>query len=119
MYTSPPSTTSLQLVYTAPGSPDLGQQRASLQLDGSPVTIIAVCRTEIVLHHPEGETLQVSPALTCVDANSQFLALLLPAEEGEFDLRVTAQQSGAAGTIKVTTKRERIKPDRPLRASFE
>jgi hypothetical protein len=110
--------TTLQIAYTAPDSADTGQQTASVALDGPTLALTAVCQTEIVIHHPTGQTLRLAGSTPRSESNSQYLAVTLPPEEEQFDLGILAEPSGTAVTLNVTTKKESSKPDPPRRASF-
>ena len=112
------STSSLHIAYTAPDSPDVGQQTASVVLDGPTLAIDAVCQTELVIKHPAGQRLRLEHAGLRADENSDALVVLLPPEELQFDLAVIAEPSGAAGRIILTTKKEGSKPDPIRRASL-
>jgi hypothetical protein len=110
---------SIQISFTSPDGPDIGQERATLQTHGPRLSILAVCSSELVLHHPPGQTLEPASTSPRSLATPQSLVVQLPAEETELDLGVVAQPSGTALIVTVKTKKERSKPDRPLRASFQ
>lgn len=116
---SSPLPVSIQIQYTAPDSPDIGQQRATLRADDPPLTILAVCRSELVLRPPSGQTLQVSLPTQPSKQGDGGLAVILPAQETKVTLYVAALPAGTAVVVKVKTKREHSKPERPLRAAFE
>lgn len=112
------STTNLRLAYTAPGSPELGQQTVAVTMGGLTPALQAVCNTEIVLDHPPGQRLRlVSPTLQA-DSTDPHLSILLPADEQVLDLTIVAMPSGTAIRITVTTKKEGSKPDQPRSALF-
>lgn len=112
-------TSSIELRYTAPGEGELGQQQLSLSLAGPPVALLAVCGTEIVVTHPPGQTLRLRSAQVRTIETSEALVVLLPEDEVEFVLGLVEETSAAEAEILVKTKKERSKPERPLRAAFE
>lgn len=109
---------SVAITYTAPGSPDVGQQSASATLDGPPLAIVAVSATELAIQHPTGQRLHLTPSGLRVEETGQALLVQLPADEQQLDLAVTAEPSETAARIVVTTKKESSKPDPVRRASF-
>lgn len=112
-------TTLLRIAYTAPNSPELGQQTVTVVLGGSSPNIEAVCQTEVSIDHPPGQKLRlVSPSLRTEDTEPQ-LVVQLPDAEQQLELACVAVPSQAAIKITITTKKEGSKPDPVRRASFQ
>lgn len=111
-------TTPLHIVYTAPGSPDIGQQIASAPLDGPTATLQAVCKTEFIVHYPPEQTLRLQQPVLPSYVADQTLVVTLPADEVLLDLVFVAEPSGTATRVPVTTKKEGSKPDLPRTAAF-
>lgn len=110
--------TTLRIAYTAPNTPELGQQAADVTLDGSPSIIEAVCQSELTIDHPPGQRLRLlTPSLQAEDTEPR-LVVFLPNTEQLLDLTAVAQPSQAKVKIKITIKRENSKPDPPRQATF-
>jgi hypothetical protein len=112
------NTITVSLTYTPYGSAEIGQGTATLSLPGPELELTAASGTQIVLVHPHGQRLRLSPESARAESTAQALLVFLPARELRFDLRVVAEPSGAAGRIVVTTKKEVSKPDEPELTSF-
>lgn len=110
--------TDLSITYTAPNSPNQGQQTAVVTLNGPLTTLEAVAETTLTIGRPYGETLHVvSPTLHAGDTTAG-LVVYLPSIEQLLDLIVSASPSQARIRIKITIKKEGSKPDPPRRASL-
>lgn len=110
--------TDLAITYTAPNSPNQGQQTALVTLNGPLTTLEAVAETTLTIERPSGETLHiVSPILRAEDTAAGFV-IYLPSSEQQLDLIAAASPSRARIRIKITIKKEGSKPDPPRRASL-
>ena len=109
---TPPTT--LNVIFTAPGSSDLNQNQATLTFGTAMNQLEVACGTFVYLQHPAEHTLRIdSPALSAT-STSQHLSLLLPDRETETTFVLIAETTGTAATIRINTKKEPTKPD-PVR----
>lgn len=91
----------------------------TVQVADAPVVLLAVCGTEIVITRPPGQNITLLPATLRFTESREAFVVLLPEDEVEFALAVVVEASAAKAEIMVKTKKERSKPERPLRAAFE
>jgi hypothetical protein len=107
--------TTLNVIFTAPGNPDLNEVQATLSFGSTASNRLEVaCGTFVYVQHPAGQTLRLeSPALAS-NSTSQHLSFLLPDGETETTVVLVAETTGTAAKIRVDTKKEPTKPD-PVR----
>ncbi|MCY1012037.1 hypothetical protein OV079_42130 [Nannocystis pusilla] len=111
--------TTLNVIFTAPGNPDLNEDQATLSFGSAGSNQLEVaCGTFVYVQHPAGQTLRLeSPALTS-NSTSQHLSFLLPDRETETTVVLVAETTGTAAKIRVDTKKEPTKPDPVRRVAF-
>lgn len=113
-----PTNPSLRIVYTAPDSPDRGQDTARVELGGPPLNIVAVGPSELSIDHPPGQQLRLASPPLIAESVEDKLVVQLPAAEHPLDLICLAVPSQAAIRVVITTKKESSKPELPRRATF-
>ncbi|PCC70122.1 hypothetical protein SAMN02745121_03557 [Nannocystis exedens] len=114
--TAPPTT--LNVIYTAPGNPDLNEDRATLSFGSNVNQLEVACGTFLYLQHPAEHTLRLESPAWATTSNSQHLSFLLPDRETETTFVLIAETTGTAATIRVNTKKEPTKPDPVRRVAF-
>ncbi|MDC0721979.1 hypothetical protein [Nannocystis bainbridge] len=115
MHTTP---TTLNVIFTAPGNPDLNEDQAALTFGSAVNQLEVACGTYVYAQHPAGHTLRLESPTWSTSNTSQYLSFLLPDRETETTFVLIAETTGTAATIRVSTKKEATKPDPVRRAAF-
>ncbi|MCY0993960.1 hypothetical protein OV203_42875 [Nannocystis sp. ILAH1] len=111
--------TTFNVIFTAPGNPDLNEDQATLSFASTASNQLEVaCGTFVYVQHPAGHTLRLESPAWESNSTSQHLSFLLPDRETETIFVLVAETTGTAATIRVNTKREPTKPDPVRRVAF-